>query len=115
MLKVKERDINAGIRSILKLDGCHVFLMETVSRREWGKFTGEPGMPDMLAIRYSHGGTPQSNPACAEVLWIEGKAPCGIVGAKQSLWHSTELARGALIWLAGHDFAADVDSFLEHY
>jgi len=112
MLKTKERDINNGICTLLALDDWHVFRMETVSRVEWGKFTGEPGMPDILAIRY----VPNTEQwAISDVLWIEGKSSSGRLADHQRLWIEAERKRGALVWIAGEDFAPDVDAFLELY
>ncbi len=116
--KVLEKNINSGIRTILELDGWHVFMMETVSRAEWGKFTGEPGMPDILAIRYIVDSLLHSFndlQAMSEVLWIEGKRPYGIVAGNQRIWHAVERKRGALVWVGGEDFEASVDGFLEKY
>lgn len=113
--KPRERDINSGIKTILELDGWHVFSMETLWRDDWKKGTGEPGMPDILAIRYSSGGTPQSLPQCAEVLWIEGKSSRGKLAHHQLVWHCAERARGALTWIAGNDFPASVEGFLGKY
>lgn len=117
-LKPSEKDINSGIKTILELDDWHVILMETVSRKEWGKYTGEPGMPDILAIRYvntAFTGSGDDIRALSEVMWVEGKRPRGIVAPNQRLWHSVERERGALVWVAGEDFEASVDGFLEHY
>ncbi len=117
-IRVKEKNINAGIRTILELDGWHVFMMETVSRAEWGKFTGEPGMPDILSIRYEPEGVPyitEFMKSAAQVLWVEGKRPYGIVAPNQRIWHAAERKRGALVWVAGEDFDSSVDGFLGHY
>jgi hypothetical protein len=112
-LKALEKDINAGIKTILEFDGWHALFMETVSRREWGKYTGEPGMPDILAIRYNV--LARDGVVRDQILWIEGKRPRGIVAPNQKLWHAVERERGALVWVAGEDFEPSVDGFLAHY
>lgn len=109
LLQPRERDINAGIKTLLELDGWHVFLMETVSRREWGKYTGEVGMADILSLRYSE------PLGAGEILWCEGKRPHGIVAPNQRLWHSVERERGALVIVAGEDFEASCDGWLAWY
>lgn len=114
----KEKDINAGIRQILQLDGWHVFNMETVWNKEYRKGTGEVGMPDMLAIRYrDHPNAMDSDfiKSCASVLWIEGKTPKGRTGVHQLAWHAVERGRGALVWRANADFEASVEGFKRHY
>lgn len=115
LLKPRERDINAGIKTLLELDGWHVFLMETVSRREWGKYTGEVGMPDILAIRYCVGPMGLFSRVLSQVLWCEGKRPHGIVAPNQRLWHAAERERGALVIVAGEDFEASCDGWLAWY
>ncbi len=104
-IKVLEKSINSGIRTILELDGWHVFAMETLWREDWKKGTGEPGMCDLLALRYDPD----------KILWIEGKRPYGIVAPNQRIWHAAERKRGAMVWVAGEDFEASVDGFLEKY
>lgn len=84
-----------------------------------GKGFGEVGMADCLYIRYDphpHD-WPKTNPApCqGEILWIEFKSLTGKVSQHQRLWHAAERARGALTWIAGQDFPATTDGFLEHY
>ncbi len=51
----------------------------------------------------------------AEVLWIEWKKLGGKASQHQQDWHTLERKRGALVWLAGVDFPASVEGFLDHY
>ena len=121
-LAVPEKAINGAIKTFLELDGWHVFLLETVSRREWAKFTGEKGMPDMLCLRYA---APVFLPpsfrsifrhvADAEVLWIEGKSKNGRVAQHQADWHRLERKRGALVIVAGQDFIPEPEAFIGWY
>ena len=117
-LVVPEKAINGAIKTFLELDGWHVFLLETVSRREWAKFTGEKGMPDMLCLRYA---APVSLPPSfrhvgdAEVLWIESKSKNGRVAQHQSDWHLLERKRGAMVIVAGQDFEPEIEDFIDFY
>lgn len=114
-MRLRERDIERTCSDLLALDGWRALKCDPVSRREWGKGFGEKGMADVLYIRYSAGGTPQSKPRCAEVLWIEWKTPQGKTSLHQIAWHRAERARGALTWIAGIDFPAGIDAFLKFY
>lgn len=91
--------------------------MEPISRREWGKGTGEKGMPDLLAIRYLFGeSVPESEISeFAGVLWIEWKSARGRLAPHQRAWHDAERARGALTIIAGVDFDASIDGWLAWY
>jgi len=103
--KPKERNINAGIKTILELDDWHVFLMEPLWRDDWKKGTGELGQPDILALRYDPD----------KILWVEGKRTGGKAKSHQRIWHAAERARGALVWVAGEDFEASVEGFRTKY
>lgn len=123
--KLRERDIAGAIVGFLELDGWRPIKMEPISRREWGKGTGEVGQADYLFVRYL--ANPCSTRGCsgenctveaksrAQAMWLEMKRPDGKVSDKQREWHVLERARGALTLIAGEDFGADVDSFIAWY
>lgn len=126
MGKLSEADIERQCTDFLALDGWRSLKTDPVSRKEWGKGFGEPGMPDRLYIRYDDQedmkpGTPQgvlNSPALraiADVMWIEWKRPGKKAEAHQRLWHAAERARGALVLVAGADFRADFDTFVAWY
>lgn len=112
-----ERDINKGIRDILELDGWRIVMMETVSDHERRRYFGEPGMPDMLCLRYCV--MPKEVPIdariLADVLWIEGKRRTGKVAANQADWHRAERRRGAITVIAKQDFDATIEGFFSWY
>lgn len=115
----KEKNINAGIKTILELDDWHVFLMEPLWRDDWKKGTGELGQPDCLAIRYGYHPertwTVDEFRTVAQVLWCEGKRKGNKPAVHQKIWHAAERARGALVWCAGEDFAPSVEGFRQKY
>lgn len=119
-----ERDLAKACTELLQFDGWRAIPMEPISRREWGKGTGEIGQPDYLYIRYTFNDIRfSSNPAKfeaenradAEVLWCEFKSRRGRVSAGQRLWHDVERKRGALTALAKVDFKPTVDGFWAWY
>ncbi len=107
--KLSERDIQEACCTLLAYDNWRRLRCEPVSRREWGKGFGEPGMADDLFIRYGRGGEP------TEVMWIEWKAPGGKPTPGQLAWHAAERASGASTYVAGMDFERSVDGFLVWY
>src|SRR5271156_70358 len=92
--KLSEAQIERTCTQFLELDGWRSLKTDPVSRREWAKGFGEPGMADYLYIRYEpepydvhRDVTPPADPPgstkigwwqpvfeCqAEILWIEWK------------------------------------------
>lgn len=115
-LKFKERDIQKTCEDYLRLDGWRLLRMEQNFSEKKIKTVGERGMPDLLAIRYSVAGIPQSHSRCvAEVMWWEWKQPNGRVGLHQLAWHFAERVRGAMTLIAGEDFEASIEGFLAWY
>lgn len=126
-LKPTERQIQEACSDFLALDGWRPLKTDPVSRREWGKGFGEKGMADMLYLRYENyglplataateaGATPTECRSIAQVLWIEYKRRTGKVAAAQHAWHQAERARGALTLIAGIDFAASTQGFMDWY
>lgn len=116
--KPLERDINKGIRDILELDGWRIVMMETVSDHERRRYFGEPGMPDMLCLRYGIGKFKTvlpSDSSLTDVLWIEGKRRTGTVAKNQADWHRDERRRGAITLIAKEDFDATIEGFFAWY
>jgi hypothetical protein len=128
--KLRESDIEKACSDILQVDGWRMLKTDPVSRREWGKGFGEKGMADCLYIRYRperyteyHAGQVEVNdnpwkplaPCQSQVIWIEWKRPRGVLSPKQKLWHEAERKRGALTLIAGQDFPATFDGFLDWY
>lgn len=121
--KPLERDINKGIKDILELDGWRIILMETVSDHQRRRYFGEPGMADMLCLRYK---TPCKehqkprldlicSPVKAEVLWIEGKRKDGKLSKTQANWHGYERMIGAFTIIAKLDFDPSIEGFFTWY
>lgn len=130
-MKLLERDIERTCTELLELDGWRSLKTDPVSRREWGKGFGEPGMADRLYIRYSDFHLPpvvdSANRICSpsrsdarsDVLWIEWKRQRGKQATKaarhQKAWHAAEQARGGLTLIAGEDFPATIEGFADWY
>lgn len=115
-LDPKERDIQATCEDLLQLDRWRILRMEQNFSERKIKTVGEVGMPDCLAIRYPQVGQGTYGAlGWAGVIWIEWKRLKGKPSTQQRLWHAAERQRGALVILAGEDFEASVDGFLEWY
>jgi hypothetical protein len=107
--KAPESLIEAECCRLLSEDGWRILKTDPVADRSRGKGFGEPGMADMLALRYG-----RQKAACG-ALWIEWKAPGGRVKKHQLEWHTKERARGAVTVIAGLDFAPSVKGFWKWY
>lgn len=138
-VRVMERDIQRTCTEFLEWDGWRSLRTDPVSRREWGKGFGEPGMADHLYIRYLDGAsivhesaaagmkfTAMLKRPAAEVLWIEWKrlrpskngktwARATKAAIHQKAWHVLERKRGALTLIAGEDFPASIEGFQDWY
>ncbi len=106
--------IEAECTRLLEQDGWRALRTDPVSDRGRGKGFGEIGMADHCYFRYQPHERHYSR-ADAEVLWIEFKSAKGKPAKHQIEWHTKERARGALTWIAGVDFAASIEGFVEHY
>lgn len=125
VLTVSETEIEETCTQFLEWDGWRSLKTDPVSRREWGKGFGEPGMADRLYIRYAPFDRPErveyhpgANPfgfVRSEVMWIEWKRKGGKAEQHQKDWHTLERKRGALTLIAGVDFPAVIESFKEWY
>ncbi|HET9304829.1 MAG TPA: hypothetical protein VFO46_02270 [Candidatus Sulfotelmatobacter sp.] len=49
------------------------------------------------------------------MLWVEFKSAGRKPTSAQMFWHERERSRGALTWIAGVDFEASIEGFMEHY
>lgn len=107
-----EADIERTCTQLLELDDWRALKTDPVSRREWAKGFGELGMADHLYIRYS-----KVFPAgrCCDVLWIEWKRKGGKASDHQRAWANNERFRGGRVLIAGEDFTASIEGFLEWY
>lgn len=120
-----EAQIQETCSSFLELDGWRALQTDPVSDRSRGKGFGEVGMADHLYVRYEC--RTQINvkarlfyaQAKAEVLWIEWKRIKGKKATKPTThqldWHQAERARGALTLIAGIDFPASIEGFMDWY
>lgn len=107
-MKILEKHIAQTCSQFLELDGWRSFKMEPISRREWGKGTGEIGQADYLYLRYGKGAT-------CEHMHIEWKKRGGKAAQHQQAWHAKERARGALTLIAGENFPASIEGFTNWY
>ena len=107
-MRFLEKHIAQACTQFLELDGWRPFKMEPISRREWGKGTGEIGQADYLYLRYVKG-------ANCEHMHIEWKSKKGKAQQHQCDWHAKERARGALTLIAGEDFPKTIDGFVDWY
>lgn len=121
-ITLSEADLSRYIQDLLFLDGWRVFRMEPVSDRSRGRGFGEPGMPDLLAIRYNEhvalatlASTERQYRSEVEAMWLEVKRPGGRVAHHQRNWITVERASGALVLLAGEDFEATPEGFAKWY
>lgn len=97
---VLERHVEETICQFLEWDGWHVLKMEENYSERKRKRTGEPGMPDRLALRY--------NPD--QILWLELKRPGEKPRPDQIVWHEAERSRGALVLVV-----SDIDDFMKRW
>lgn len=136
VVRLLERDIERTCTEFFELDGWRCLKTDPVSRHEWGKGFGEPGMADDVYIRYANddpyrrvpggyrGDQPDYRPRqWAEVLWVEykrqrgGKITSRAEKAKihQRQWHAAERARGALTLIVGEDCPATIEGVRTWY
>lgn len=128
--KISEADIQRTCTELLELDGWRALRTDPVSDRARGKGFGELGMADHLYIRYV---TPPLKPrpenilaqSQTETIWIEWKrlkrenrgGGCAYTtkSKNQQNWHVRERARGALTLIAGENFPASIEGFVDWY
>lgn len=115
-----ESEIERDCTQILIHDGWRPLKTDPVSDRRRGKGFGELGMADYLYIRYGAPGFSDNQQyamahASAQVLWCEFKREDGSAKPHQLKWHQRERQRGALTLIAGVDFEASVEGFMDFY
>lgn len=117
MPKLSEADIERTCSDFLALDGWRPLKTDPCSDRARGKGFGELGMADRLYIRqlFDAFAISPTIKAGAQVVWIEWKSKRGKPSQKQLDWHQAERARGALTWIAGVDFPASIEGFMQFY
>ena len=114
--KITEAQLSHQVQDFLGIDGWRVFKQEPLSRAGGGRYAGELGMPDLLAIRYDaklyHASLCEYILAALNqsVLWIEVKAKGRKPAPHQAEWHARERALGAEVWVVD-----DFDVFRERY
>lgn len=112
-----ESAIQSACDDLLSLDGWRILKTDLPHLRGLG--VQERGMPDRCYIRYRFAGnnvpTNYTSIVISEVLWIEWKKRGGKTAQNQKDWIEPERARGALVIVAGEDFPASVDGFLDWY
>lgn len=112
---LSEAHIQQTCTEWLQLDGWRAVVTDPPQLRGLG--VSERGIPDRLYIRYEKQTLPPTfEHGAAQILWIEWKRKKKAkTSAEQLNWHCCERARGALVWLAGVDFAASIEGFQAHY
>lgn len=126
---LREVDIQRTVCDHLRAEQWRVFEFEQHWDERAKKLRGEPGMPDVLAIRYEC--PPELNEGFsrflrdsaasnARVLWLELKrvtkrGQTTKASQAQLDWHRDERARGALVVVAGCDFPATIEGWLSWY
>ena len=115
-----ERQIQETCDGFLTLDGWRLIKTDLPHLRGLG--VQEKGMPDRLYIRYlhdcegiqcscdKHGATGR-----AEIMWCEWKKRGGKAAQHQKTWHYRERLCGALTLIAGEDFPASIEGFMDWY
>ncbi len=108
-MKITEAQLSRLVQDFLKLDGWRVLRQEPLSRAGGGRYAGELGMPDLLALRYWKASQEYGAPA-GDILWIEVKRSGQKPKPHQLQWHERERALGAEVWVVD-----DFDAFKEKY
>lgn len=99
-MKITEAQLSRLVQEFLELDGWRVLKQEPLSRAGGGRYAGELGMPDLLALRYC--GASQDAlgfGAHGDILWIEVKRAGQKPKPHQVEWHKRERALGAEVWV----------------
>lgn len=123
---LSEAHIQATCTDWLELDGFYALRTDPVSRREWGKGFGEPGMADHQYSRSEPlGGCDECGPpggkkclncaACASIFWVEWKRKDGKQQQNQKDWKQKMLKLGFVIVTAGEDCPASIEGFCSWY
>lgn len=117
----REAALKAEANKLMQADGWRVWNLESVRDATRGRGFGEPGMPDTLYIRKHTLDLRSGGRHLYEVLYVEWKIiRPGRKGAEraqvhQKLWHAAERGRGFWTVIAGEDFTATLDGFINWY
>lgn len=91
-----EKHLSQAIQEFLRIDDWRVFRQESLRNTIQGRYAGELGMPDLLALRYYHAEDDALGQAYgADALWIEVKRKGQKPKPHQLEWHAKERALGA--------------------
>lgn len=119
-MKLSERTIQESCSQFLALDGWRRIRTDLPNLRGLG--VQERGIADDLYLRYCgpireevYPGDWDKTRVATNILWIEWKRKTGKAMAHQKAWHYAERARGALTLIAGIDFTASVEGFVNWY
>ncbi len=120
---LSEAHIQRTCSDWLALDSWRAIITDPPQLRGLG--VTEPGICDRLYLRYEPRREHYPLHACTnvewfnrsrgEILWIEYKKKGGKAGQHQKDWHYIERMAGALVWVAGADFAPTIEAFQQHY
>ncbi len=100
-LRVTEKDVARAVKDFMAAKGFRCVRMQRTVLP--GQFqSGEPGMPDLLFLRYRDGA----------IVWVETKAPGRTLSPAQAQWRDMERMRwpDALVWTI-HDPAEIIGYF----
>lgn len=116
--KTLEAEIAKGVHEFMELHGWRRFRMTSgcfIAPSGAPVRVGEPGVPDLLFVRYierdtsTYGASKASG--VAYLVWIETKrAKGGKKAEAQAEWHTAESAAGALIYTCN-----DLEAFRDWY
>ncbi len=109
-MKITEAQLSRLVSDFLKLDGWRVLKQEPLSRAGGGRYAGELGMPDLLALRYKYPPPAANAHEECQALWLEIKRAGQKPKPHQLAWHERERALGAEVWVVD-----DFDAFKEKY
>ena len=108
-MKLLESALERQIADYLALDSWICRHFEQNFRERKIKTVGEPGMPDLLCLRY------HSIDHWANCLWIECKTADGRYSMDQRAWRTRERRWGATVLHMGIDFEASLGGFASWY
>lgn len=120
---LSEAHIEKTCTDFLGLDGWIGMKTDPVSNKFLGKGFGEPGMPDYQYRRYKSSSKDRAvlngklicGTGVPELIWIEWKKKGGKRGQHQLEWRLIEILRGGISLMAGLDFPASIEGFVEWY
>ncbi len=119
-----EETIRQSCVGLLLMDGWENLRTDPCSDRARAKGFGEKGLADDQFIRYrtNPGGRRRTkvDESVAQVIWIEWKKTLKDgsftkPAAHQTDWHRDARIRGAVTFIAGEDFPANIEGFTEWY